>query len=77
MIMAVTKVPGNSALRLVLHVGDSGSGSPILRTKTLSNVKPTAADQDIFDVATALAGLQDYPLNGITRVDNAALITEA
>ncbi|MDD3654713.1 MAG: DUF1659 domain-containing protein [Desulfotomaculaceae bacterium] len=72
--MAVTKVPGNSTLRLVLHVGDSGSGSPILRTKSLSNVKTTAADQDILNLATALAGLQDFPLNGVTRVDNAALI---
>lgn len=75
--MAVTKVPGNSILRLVLHVGDSGSGSPILRNRSLNNVKSTAADQDIFDVATALAGLQEYTLNGITRVDNAALINQA
>ncbi|TEB06503.1 hypothetical protein Psch_00035 [Pelotomaculum schinkii] len=72
--MAVTKVPGNSILRLVLHVGDSGSGSPILRNRSLTNVKSAASDQDIFDVATALADLQDYPLNGVTRVDNAALI---
>ncbi|MDD4238037.1 MAG: DUF1659 domain-containing protein [Desulfotomaculaceae bacterium] len=72
--MAVTRVPGNSILRLVLHVGDSASGSPILRNRSLNNVKPAAVDQDIFDVATALAGLQDYPLNGITKVDNATLI---
>ena len=72
--MAVTKVPGNSVLRLVLHVGDSGSGSPILRNRSLNNVKSAALDQDIFDVAGALAALQDYALNGITRVDNAALI---
>jgi len=75
--MAVTKVPGNSTLRLVLYVGDSGSGNPILRNRSLNNVKSTAADQDIFDVATALAGLQEYSLNGITRVDNAALINQA
>jgi len=72
--MAITKVPGNSILRLVLHVGDSGTGSPILRNRSLNNVKSAAVDQDIFDVATALADLQDYALNGITRVENAALI---
>ncbi|MDD4239775.1 MAG: DUF1659 domain-containing protein [Desulfotomaculaceae bacterium] len=72
--MAVTKVPGNSALKLVLHVGTSGTGSPILRNKSLTNVKATAADQDVFDVATSLGGLQDYALNGIIRVDNATMI---
>lgn len=74
--MAVTKVPGNSALKLVLHVGDSENGNPILRNKSLNNVKSAAADQDIFDVAGALAELQDYALNGIIRVDNAALVQE-
>lgn len=72
--MAITKVPGNSALRLTLNIGTSGTGSPILRNKSLTNVKSTALDQDIFDVANALADLQDYPLNGIIRVDNATII---
>jgi len=72
--MAVNKVPGNSVLKLALHVGDSGNGSPVLRNRSLNGVKSTAADQDLFDVATALAGLQQFPLNGITRVDNGTLI---
>ncbi|MDD4239590.1 MAG: DUF1659 domain-containing protein [Desulfotomaculaceae bacterium] len=72
--MAVTKVPGNSALKLVLHVGDSTAGSPILRNKSLTNLKAAAANQDVFDVATSLGNLQDYQLNGIIRVDNASII---
>jgi hypothetical protein len=73
--MAVNKVPGNSVIKLSLHTGDNPDGSPVLRTRSLNNVKPAAADQDLFDVAAALAGLQQYPLNGITRVDNSALIS--
>ncbi|TEB08238.1 hypothetical protein Psch_01793 [Pelotomaculum schinkii] len=73
--MAVNNVPGNSVLKLALHVGDSATGSPVLRSRSLNGIKPAAADQDLFDVATALAGLQQYPLNGITRVDNSALIS--
>lgn len=72
--MAITKVPANSTLRLELRTGVNASGNPIYRNKSLSNAKPTAADQDLFDVATALAGLQEYPLNGISRVDNAQLV---
>jgi hypothetical protein len=73
--MAVNKVSGNSVLKLALHVGDSATGSPVLRNRSLNGVKSAATDQDLFDVATALAGLQQYPLNGITRVDNGALIS--
>ena len=72
--MAVTKVPANSTLRLELQTGVNGSGNPVYRNRSLANAKPTAADQDLFDVATSLAGLQEYTLNGISRVDNAALI---
>ncbi|OPX85338.1 MAG: hypothetical protein A4E53_03556 [Pelotomaculum sp. PtaB.Bin104] len=45
--MAVTKVPAGAALKLKLNTGTDGSGNPIFRTKSLSNVKPTAADADI------------------------------
>lgn len=73
--MAVNKVPGNSVLKLALHVGDSATGAPVLRNRSLNGIKPAAVDQDLFDVAGALAGLQQYPLNGITRVDNGSLIS--
>jgi hypothetical protein len=73
--MAVTKVPGNSVLKLALHVGDSPTGSPVLKNRSLNGVKPAAVDQDLYDVAVALTGLQQYPLNGITRIDNGALIS--
>ncbi|MCL6561081.1 MAG: DUF1659 domain-containing protein [Firmicutes bacterium] len=72
--MAVSKVPANSVLRLELQVGMDTGGNPVFRNRSLSNVKPTASDQDLFDVASALAGLQEYPLNGISRVDAAQLV---
>ncbi|HPZ43574.1 MAG TPA: DUF1659 domain-containing protein [Bacillota bacterium] len=72
--MAVEKAPANSILRLELRVGVSPEGNPVYRTRSLNNVKPLAADQDIYDVATALAGLQEYQLNGISRVDIGQLI---
>ena len=72
--MAVSKVPANSVLRLELQVGVNSSGNPVYRNRNLSNVKSAASDQDLFDVATTLAGLQGYPLNGISRVDGAQLV---
>lgn len=72
--MAINKVPANTILRLELRTGVNASGNPIYRNRSLNSVKPTAADQDLFDVATALSGLQEYPLNGISRVDGAQLV---
>jgi hypothetical protein len=72
--MAVNKVPTSSVLRLELNTGVDEGGNPVYRNKNLSNVKPAAADQDLFDAATALAALQGYTLNGISRVDGASLV---
>ncbi len=71
--MAVTKTPVGSTIRLSLVTGLDAQGGPVLRTTSLGNVKPAALDQDLFDVANALTGLQEYQLNSISRVDNAEL----
>lgn len=72
--MAVNKVPANSVLRLELQTGVDGNGNPVYRNRSLNNAKPAAVDQDLFDVATSLVGLQEYTLSGISRVDNAQLV---
>lgn len=71
--MAVTKNPVVSTIRLSLVTGLTTQGSPILKQTSLSNVKTGAADQDLFDVANALIGLQEYQLEGIQRIDTADL----
>ncbi|MCL6558919.1 MAG: DUF1659 domain-containing protein [Firmicutes bacterium] len=71
--MAVNKVPANSVLRLQLRVGMDAKGNPVYRNRSLNNVKPAASDQDMFDVAASLAGLQEFPLAGVSRIDSAQL----
>lgn len=71
--MAVNKVPAGCTLRLELQTGVDTNGSPIYRTKSLNNVKTTAIDQDIYDAAAALAGLQSNTLNAVYRVDSSRL----
>jgi hypothetical protein len=72
--MAINKVPASSVLRLLLQTGVDENNNPVLRYRNLSNTKSAAADQDLFDVATSLSGLQEYTLTGIGRVDSAELI---
>lgn len=71
--MAVDKIPSGTALRMQFQTGVDGDGDPIYRTKSLSNIKTGAQDQDIFDVAQALVQLQEYPLVAVQRVDSAIL----
>lgn len=71
--MAVTKNPVVSTIRLSLVTGTTAQGDPILKQTSLNNVKTGAADQDLFDVANVLIGLQEYQLEGIKRIDTADL----
>ena len=71
--MAVENVPVGTTLRLQLQTGVDGNGNPVFRNKSLNNVKPEALDQDIFDVAQALAGLQESILADVLRIDTARL----
>lgn len=73
--MAVVKVPQSSTIAIKLQKGVTTSGSPAYVTRNYS-CKATAADQDLFDVAQALMGLQKYPVSDITRVDNAYLVNQ-
>jgi len=71
--MAVESIATGSVLRMQMQTGVDGNGDPVFRSKSLNNIKPEAADQDLFDVAQALAGLQEHTLAGVLRVDNARL----
>jgi len=72
----VVTVPRDSALQLRLVVGSNPeTGAPIVNSKTFNKVKSTAIEQDAYDVATALVGLQKYPLNEI-RFEKEFQLTE-
>ena len=71
--MEVSKTLTSSVLRLELQVGVGANGNPVLRRRNLANVKGTANDQDLFEIAAAVGSLQKYPLYAVARVDNAQL----
>jgi len=72
----VITVPRDSALQFRLVVGSNpDTGAPIVNSKTFNRVKSTAIEQDTYDVATALVGLQKYPLDEI-RLGQESQLTE-
>lgn len=74
--MAISAVPLVSRLQLRLLLGYGEDGSPILRTRSYSNIKPSASDEDLYDTGRELAGLQEHSLELIRRVDEMELEEE-
>ena len=71
--MAINKIAVGTTLRIQFQTGVDGSGNPVFSTKSLNNVKETALDQDIYDVALALAQLQEYAVEAVMRLDTGRL----
>jgi hypothetical protein len=74
--MAVVKTPQNSRIGIVIANGVSSTGAEPVKTLRFSNVKPTATDQDMYDVAVSLSGLMASSLVEIVRTDEANLTSE-
>ncbi|MBM7853678.1 hypothetical protein JOC37_000043 [Desulfohalotomaculum tongense] len=74
--MAVVKNMVQSTLQLYLEKGVNENGDPVFGRKSFNNIKVNAADQDVYDAGTILAGLQKYALNGIFRINKNALDNE-
>ncbi|XCH78702.1 MAG: DUF1659 domain-containing protein [Candidatus Dehalobacter alkaniphilus] len=74
--MAVVSTSMNSVIAARYQTGISSSGSPILRQKSLTGIKNTATDQDIYDVASVLFSLLQYPLVDVRRDNRFTLVNE-
>ncbi|NMB41404.1 MAG: DUF1659 domain-containing protein [Firmicutes bacterium] len=74
--MAVITHPLGSRMQLRLTVGQDDEGNPIYRSRSYSNVKPMASDDDVFAVGNALAGLQQHDLKEVRRINEHILIEE-
>ena len=72
----VITVPRDSSLQLRLVVGTNPeTGAPIINSKTFARIKSAALDQDIYDVATAIVGLQKYTVDEL-RLGKESQLTE-
>ena len=74
--MAVVSTKVSSALKLTMKVGVDENGKDQYATKTMSNLKVTAVDEDVFAIGQAISNIKTYPLFGIDRQDQFSLITE-
>ena len=66
--MSVIEGKNPTSLRMKFDLGKDE-----LTNKTNSNIKPEATSQAIYDVATALEGLQEFPVLEVVKIDNTTL----
>jgi len=66
--MALEVRPMDNRLQIQFDLGIGQNGRRITRTKTFSNLKSSANDQDIYEVANALIALQEYTVAAIRRI---------
>ncbi|MBP3930915.1 MAG: DUF1659 domain-containing protein [Peptostreptococcaceae bacterium] len=71
--MAVTEAKNPSSLRIKLDLG-MVDGRTKVRSKTFSSVKHDASSQNVYDVAEALMGLQEYQTIEVAKIDNTTLV---
>ena len=74
--MAVVSTKVASALKLTMKVGVDENGKDKFATKTLSNIKVAAVDEDIFAIGEAISNIKTYPLFGIDREDQFSLVRQ-
>ena len=71
--MAIVSTKAASALKLTMKTGVDINGKDKLVTKTLSNLKVTAVDEDIFAVGEAISNIKTYPLVSLSKEDQYSL----
>lgn len=71
--MAVIVTKNLSSLKLYLNKGLDENSKEIKGTKTFSFVDSAASDQNLLDVANAIANLQKHEVYNIVRLDNSTL----
>ena len=71
--MAVSETKNPSALKIKFDCGYDDNGKTIVKSRTYSNLSPSAASQDILDVANALVNLCEYDALEILKQDNTVL----
>lgn len=71
--MAVRKAMTDVKLQVRVQDGTNASGAAKIKSLSFSNIKLDAADQALLDAGKAIAGMTNYPLSGVRRVDTGDL----
>ena len=72
--MALDRLYHDSRLQVRYRVGYDEEDEPIYRLRTLARVRWDSPNQDLYNVANSIAGLQQYFLTEVRVSDSSELI---
>ena len=71
--LATSVVEAKNPSSLRVDCGLNDNGKTIVKSRTYSNLKHDAAALDVYNVADALASLQQHDVLEIAKIDNTTL----
>ena len=74
--MPVVINPMDSKMVLCLQTGTDADGQAIISKKNYSKVKAEVTNEDFYEVASVICGLQIYPVQDVYR-DNLMTVEQA
>lgn len=74
--MAVTANQADSKLKLVFNAGVDENNKDIMKNRTYANVKTTATNENLYNLAVSISDLQSYELSNIVRYEEYQLVNE-
>lgn len=74
--MAIIANQADSKFKLVLNAGVDENNKAIIKNKTFANVKSTTTNENVYNVANSLAGLQSYTLKNIVKYEEYDLVQQ-
>ena len=74
--MAIVKVPQSARLTVKIQTGLNDAGNPVFRSRNFANLKPDAADADVYSVGAGIAALQLHPVASILKLDEISLVDQ-
>lgn len=70
---SVSETKNPSSLKMKFDCGLGDNGRTIVKSRTYSNLKPDAKALDVYNVADAMASLQQHSVLEIVKQDNTQL----
>lgn len=67
LVVALEIRPMPVRLQIQLDMGQDQNGRRITRTRSLNRIKPEISDEDLYNIATALASMQSHPVVAIRK----------
>lgn len=70
---SVSETKNPSSLKMKFDCGLGDNGRTIVKSRTYSNLKPEAKALDVYNIADAMASLQQHSVLEIVKQDNTGL----